>query len=71
MSFSERFNEWLIAKGKEPVDPEMAKILDLAARDTLEDLREHKEEIVAATQFFAAGLVEAIKKSKKRGEQNE
>ena len=56
MSFSKRFNEWLISQGKEPVDEELAKALDAAARDTLEDMKKEKEQVIQAAQFFMAEL---------------
>lgn len=52
MSFSERLNEWLKEQGKEPISPEIADILDRAAKDTLNDLEEYREEIVAVGQFL-------------------
>lgn len=61
-SFSERFNEWLRSQGKEPVSEELAEILDTAARETLEDLRESRDQIVKAGQFFMAELTGQLPK---------
>lgn len=61
-SFSDRFNEWLIEQGKEPVSDELASVINSAAKDTLEDMKMNKEVIIKALQFFMAELTGQTKK---------
>ena len=55
-TFGERFNVWLIARGKEPCSPELIPVLNEAAQNTARDLRDHQTELVKTLQELAAAF---------------
>ena len=54
MSFSQRFNQWLVERGKEPTSDELARIVGEAAKATAIFIRHHESEIIAEAQDIAA-----------------
>ena len=61
MGFGEKFNEWLIEQGKEPVSEELAELMSDAMKQTIADMRRDMPKIVKQTQAFMAAYVEAYK----------
>ena len=57
--FGERFNAWLVAKGREPLAPGEAELYDDAMDSTVAHLRAHHAGYVAAMQrlgHFLSGV---------------
>lgn len=57
--FGERFNAWLVAKGKEPLSPKEVEVYNAAMDSTVAHLREHHAGYVAAMQklgHFLSGV---------------
>lgn len=57
-TFGNRFNQWLIERGKEPVDQEMVELLNRAADTTANYIEENRAAFGDSLRFFMAELLQ-------------